>query len=545
MPVSITRRNLARVVVLALCAVGVWVSCAKEPLRVDRNRPPSTYLVGAPAESSSASYKIHLYWRGEDPDGYIAGFLWSWDDSTIAAFRFTTKTDSIFELQVNDSLALVQGTGQQQPGQTKNHTFYIRAVDNLGKADPGLARFNKRVYSASTEVPTVRFVGPLPSGRSVNPDTLCDHDPFKICWTGSDPDGYVKYYRWDVGVFSKGFSTDTCAVFNDPSDPTSTTLVNGVYTFTVTATDNAFSVSNPAVGGRTLFVVNHDPQTVILGTDASAAPGTTGAIPVGYYQAPFDSGSIASPVWYPFYETDGQTVTLGNPQDPWNRLRSPSSDQPATIPYRSKIYFNWHGFDDACDVPSGIAGYAAVLRGTRNGGDPYITGFRNFLCERAPGDSIFFTTNNPEDVGTACGFTELILDSLDAGRRIEFTVASRDLSGRADGIPAAFQFKVNFEPHVTGLTVADAPGTPPSKTFTWIGTDPEDGYTGEAVGSLDDILTQNYRAVPGQALQSVTIPEATFRGLAPSNPHKFTVRVKDRAGYLSPEAETVTFDISP
>lgn len=219
MPVFGTGKPLVRVVLPALCGLLALASCGKDPLRVDRNRPPQTYLVGAPAESSSASYRVHLYWRGEDPDGYITGFLWSWDDSTTGAFQFTTRTDSIFELDVNDSLDLVGGTGQQQPGQTKNHTFFIRAIDNLGKADPGLAIFNRRVIQASTEVPIVRFVGALPAAKPPLLDTLCDHTPFKICWSGSDPDGYVRYYRWDVGVFSSSFSTDTCAVFNDPNDP--------------------------------------------------------------------------------------------------------------------------------------------------------------------------------------------------------------------------------------------------------------------------------------------------------------------------------------
>lgn len=514
MPDSMTRRSLARVVVLALCCVGVLVSCAKDPLRVDRNRPPTTYLVAAPAESASASYRIHLYWRGEDPDGYVAGFLWSWDDSTISAFRYTTKTDSIFELEVNDSLQLVVGTGTQQPSQAKHHTFFIRAVDNLGKADPQLARFNRRIYNASTERPIVRFVGPLPSNRSANPDTICDHTPFKICWTGSDADGYVKYYRWDVGPFSKGFSSDTCAVFNDPNDPNSVSLVNGTYTFTVTAADNAFALSEPARGGRTLFIVNHDPETVIEGDAAG---------PLGYYKEPFLNGNLVADAWKPF--TQGQT-----------------------IPYRSAIYFNWHGFDDACDQPDGISSYTAVLReGTRDGGDPYITGFRNFLCVRAAtGDSIFFTSNKPEDVLGTCGFTDLVLDSLDAGRGMLFTVASKDLSGRSDGTPAAFQFNCNFAPTISDLAVADAPApnTPPSKVFTWDGQDTEDGPTGEALITLDDVSSRTITgAQRGDRVQSVTIRESEFRALAPSNPHKLAVKVRDRAGFYS-DALSITFDIS-
>ncbi|HYJ31844.1 MAG TPA: hypothetical protein VE326_01360 [Candidatus Binatia bacterium] len=474
-----------------------------------------TYLVGAPAESASASYKIHLYWRGEDPDGYVAGFLWSWDDSTISAFRYTTRTDSVFDLEVNDSLALVVGTGQQQPSQSKNHTFFIRAVDNLGKADPNLARFNRRVFNASTSKPVVRFVGPLPSNLTSAPDTICDHTPFTICWTGSDVDGYVKYYRWDVGVFSKGFSSDTCAVFNDPNDPRSVSLVNGTYTFTVVAADNAFALSDPATGGRTLFLVNHDPETVILGDSGG---------PLGYYQARFDNGNEVavsdSGPWIPFHQGD-------------------------TIPYRSTVYFDWKGFDDACDSPQGIAGFAATLReGTRDGGDPYITGFRDFLC-MANGDSVFFTSNAPQAVRTNCGFTALVLDSLDAGRNMLFTVAAKDLSGRSDGTPASFQFNCNRPPTVSDLTVADgpAPNSPRVKVFSFDGRDPEDGPTGEVLYTLDDIKSLSLKATTGQRIQSITIPESDFRALAPSNPHKLEIRVRDRAGFYS-DPISVTFDIS-
>jgi hypothetical protein len=508
-----TRRNLARLVVSVLCLVGALVSCAKDPLRVDRNRPPETYLVGAPAESAGASYKIHLYWRGEDPDGYISGFFWSWDDSTIGALRFTTKTDSTFELAVNDSATLFGG-GPQQPSQTKPHTFFIRAVDNLGKADPSFSIFSKRVYKATTDKPIVRFVGAIPSGAPI--DTLCDHQPFTICWTGSDTDGYVNYYRWDVGIFSSGLSADTCAVFNDSNDPESVTLISGVYTFTVTAVDNAFARSDPALGGRTLFVVNNDPDTKILG-----AGGGTGQ-PVGYYFQPFSYGvQVNETDPHPFFEGD-------------------------TVPFRSTVFWNWNAFDAACDDPQGIAGYAAVFRGTRNGGDPYITGYQYQLCNYPNGDPVYFTTNDPRIVSTVCGFPGLVLDSLDAGFNQIFNVSSRDNSGRSDGTPASFRFNCNFPPDAFDLQVSDDSVTvgttrQPAKKFTWVGLDREDGATRGAQFVLDGTST---RDLTNSSEQQVVIPESTFRLIASSNPHSFELRVRDRAGAYSDTTLTARFDIS-
>src|SRR5216117_1636071 len=152
-------RSLALVVFLSVLG-SFLLSCAKDPLRVDRNRPPQTFLVAAPVDTTVAplnySYRVHLYWRGEDADGYVVGFLWSWDDSSIGAFRFTSRTDSIFEVTVNDSTQLTGGTGTN-PGNAKAHSFFIRAVDNRGKADPSLTRFNARAFTAQTNPPTVFF----------------------------------------------------------------------------------------------------------------------------------------------------------------------------------------------------------------------------------------------------------------------------------------------------------------------------------------------------------------------------------------------------
>jgi hypothetical protein len=513
MPSSMTRRSLARLVVSILCLVVALVSCAKDPLRVDRNRPPETYLVGAPAESAGASYRIHLYWRGEDPDGYISGFYWSWDDSTIGALRFTTKTDSIFELAVNDSSALFGG-GTQQPGQTKPHTFFIRAVDNLGKADPTFSIFSKRVYKATTDKPVVRFVGAIPSGALQ--DTLCDGQPFKLCWTGSDADGYVNYYRWDVGIFSSGLSADTCAVFNDPNDPESVNLISGVYTFTVTAVDNAFSRSDPATGGRTQFVVNNDPDTEILPDPQSADPRAA-----GYYIQPFSNGQPAPPITHTFYEGD-------------------------TVPYRSTVWWNWTAQDEACDNPQGITGYAAFFLGGHNNFEPYTTGYQYHLCNSPDGDPIYFTTNNPAVVntpGVGCSFPTLVLDSLDVGHNQVFVVSARDNSGRADGSPASFRFSCNFPPTASNLTVQDTTSRgQPAKLFRWVGLDPEDGLTRAAQFVLDGTSRQD---LENSNEQQVIILESEFRLISSLGPHRLTVRVKDRAEAFSEPPLSIEFDISP
>jgi hypothetical protein len=171
MPLRRLVRSLAGVA-MSLTALLFFGSCAKDIVKLDRNHPPQTFIVAAPLDSSgispdaaTSSYRVHLYWRGEDSDGYVVGFLWEFDDSSLGNAHYTTKTDSVFNLLVNDSTVFDQ-SGETQPGTSKYHTFYIRAVDNQGKVDPGIAVFNHRTFLAQTIPPTVTFVGGLPSHRT-------------------------------------------------------------------------------------------------------------------------------------------------------------------------------------------------------------------------------------------------------------------------------------------------------------------------------------------------------------------------------------------
>ena len=501
MPAFDTWRSIARVVIAVVCTVGFMASCSKDPLQVDRNRPPQTYLVSAPAESASASYRIHLYWRGEDPDGYVAGFLWSWDDSSISAFRFTTKTDSIFELAVNDSATLVSGSSQTQPATTRPHTFYIRAVDNLGKADPSLEVFSRRIYNATTKKPVIRFVGAIPSGTGG--DTLRDGEPFKVCWTGSDEDGYVAYYRYDIGTISSPLSADTCATFNDSSDPESSPLGSGLYTLTVTAIDNAFALSDPGAG-KILLVVNHDPETWIE---------PRGAIPVGHYIQHY---------------LKGQPVNIVGTFAPGD-----------TVPFRSTVWWEWGGTDQDGGPDSCISGWSVGLfPGTRNGFDPYVIGFLNELSAGPP--PVRFKTNDPSVLGPL-GFIDQILDSLDAGVNMTLSVKSRDCSGRIDGTPASFQFNCNRPPVLTSVDFEKVMvGSVPSIRVYWTSEDIEDGFTQGAQVTLDGRDRTALEAYE----QQIIIPESRFIGLSPSNPHSVSVRVLDRAGIYSENTIGVVFDVT-
>lgn len=509
--------RLLAVVVLACVCGWIVISCAKNPVKVDRNRPPQTFLVAAPVDTSVAtipySYRIHLYWRGEDPDGYVVGFLWSWDDSSIGAFHYTTRTDSIFTLSVNDSAAIANGIGL--PQSSRAHTFYIRAVDNLGKEDPNLTIYNKRPFNAQTEVPRVFFVGSLvphvPPDFTI--DTLCDNQPFKICWAGRDPDGIVTGYRFDVGSYRSPISTDSCATFNDPNTPGSVALPSGIYTISVSAIDNANAVGT----GRYLFVVNHDPETWFLPKGA----------PQGFYFQPYIGGNL-------------------------NNDAKPVAFQPgATVPYRATVWFNWDGEDDSCENRTCLKGWSFTLQpGTHQDSQPYIIGFHDTLTVGPP--VVRFNTNDPGPLGQA-GFTNFILDSLDAGTNMIARVASQDCSQRPDGTPATFSFNCDFPPSVDSVMVTPVnavpfgadPGAPaePCQLISWQGQDPEDGLTMAADVKVDDTLTFQLRGKPDAPYQSIIIANRTFFAQSPGSTQSVKVKVFDRAGLPSTNEIRVEFQI--
>ena len=509
MPVPVTWRRMALATFASVAAASL-ISCEKTPLQVDRNRPPQTFLVSAPVDSSIAtlpySYRIHLFWRGEDSDGFVVGYQYSWDDSSIGAFRYTARTDSIFELLVNDSMATTGGV--TNPGTARAHRFFIRAVDNLGKPDPSFSIFNSRIFVAKTEAPTLEFVGAIPNlADSADIDTLCDASRFKICWTGSDVDGNVAKYRFDVGTYNSPLITDTCAVFNDPLDPNSVTLSSGLYTMTVSAVDNANAVGRKNVQ----FVVNRDPETWFLPKGA----------PIGHF------------IQHSLY---GQPVRIEGTFAPED-----------TVPYRSTVWWEWDGEDvgvNNCEANC-TSGWSIVLNpGSRNNNLQYLTGFLDTLTVGPP--LIRFKNNNPGPLGQA-GFTSLILDSLDQGANLIVRVATRDCSNRSDGSPAFFRFNCNFPPKLIGLTVQDTLANPdnlptgpePCKYVAWTTEDYEDGVTTGATVTADNVN----RIILFSGEQSLIIPNRTFLALGPPGAHSVAVRVRDRAGTQSENELLVEFNV--
>jgi hypothetical protein len=234
----------------------VLVGCERDnSVSVDRNRPPETYVTQGPEISNDPTdptdvfYRVHLYWRGEDPDGTVDGFRYAVDDTTDpGAWGFTTKTDSVFRFQAGEVGTL-------------EHLFLIRAVDNLGKQDPSPDTLRFESFTRST--PVVQFQNQLVAIQNLEGtsqglfpgDTVLVNSSVTFVWSGSDEDGEV------VGWQSIFGSEAPVQHARDDTMRTVRNLVSGRHEFVVRAVDDAGAVSDE--GGFFEFFANYDPFTVI------------------------------------------------------------------------------------------------------------------------------------------------------------------------------------------------------------------------------------------------------------------------------------------
>lgn len=262
--------------VLLLLAAVVWgltlPGCREQSSApVDRNKPPETILVGVPGDSTTGFYRQRLRWTGYDEDGTVVGYEWAITDSLpvgeTITYRYTTRTDSLFLLPVDESREIL------------GHRFYVRAIDNEGRRDPvpAFTFFTVR----DNAVPVAWFtmaeafgpageVRPLTStDQGVPRDSIPTGWGVRFAWTGTDndrviePDGGVVVVGRVVGYDYKLGPLEIDPILVGAKDTTrvyeAERLRSQTYEMRVRARDDAGLAGNdPAV--RT-FVWNLDPIT--------------------------------------------------------------------------------------------------------------------------------------------------------------------------------------------------------------------------------------------------------------------------------------------
>jgi hypothetical protein len=239
---------------LTLSAMLVLGGCRKqEEVFIDTNLAPDTHLTSAPATEEQANYRIHLFWDGTDPDGYVVGYYFAWDDTIASSWEYTGKTDSLFKAKIDTA------------GETRRHTFYVRAVDNEGKLDATPARIR---FDAWTALPVVSFLyrtgGPMDPDPEVNPsgvnptakDTVLMGTPCEFLWDGWDPDGQGAPIDFSFRLDSSPFSP-----YGGVTQTIVPNISSGTHFFYVKGKDETGAESFPK---NYKFVMNFDPDSKII-----------------------------------------------------------------------------------------------------------------------------------------------------------------------------------------------------------------------------------------------------------------------------------------
>lgn len=170
-----------RLFLFALLLLSV-AACQKTDFsgELNGNLPPRTFTVVDTIFRSGddrLTTTVAIQWWGDDPDGFITGYEFTFDDIITPATNwvFTTRLDSIF------LLAVPAGSD------TFDFSFNVRAVDNAGLRDPNPARVK---YPVKNSPPVVAFVyapnggNPLAGGNPV-----VSFPAVRYSWIGNDPDG--------------------------------------------------------------------------------------------------------------------------------------------------------------------------------------------------------------------------------------------------------------------------------------------------------------------------------------------------------------------
>jgi hypothetical protein len=173
--------KLSNNIVFAIIAViSVFIVSCEQEITGKRaaNQPPETFIFieSVDDDTLNAQQSVQrLYWDGRDPDGFVQGFLYSWEEApTESDWIFTTSQSELFPLEIT--------------GMDTTYTFRVRAVDNENLADPTPA---EQLLPIINSPPSVEWI--------VNtriPDTTFTVASF--AWAASDPDGdlTIDYFEY-------------------------------------------------------------------------------------------------------------------------------------------------------------------------------------------------------------------------------------------------------------------------------------------------------------------------------------------------------------
>lgn len=209
-----------------------------------RNLPPETGISLFPDSSIAPQpSRLNVSWWGDDPDGLVLGFYFSWDGDT---WTFTANNDSLFSLQIGavDTVFQFQVAAVDAEGNGNYDSQIIQYGINFGP-EPFIDKNSNGVYDSGEFYYDIGLIDPTPaslgfpiknSAPTINWNILTkiplqSYPVMSFGWNASDLDGDNTIDKINIA-------------FNDTTNPANiVTLNGGVRTVTLRTKD--FTLPNP------------------------------------------------------------------------------------------------------------------------------------------------------------------------------------------------------------------------------------------------------------------------------------------------------------
>ncbi|MFQ5707616.1 MAG: hypothetical protein ACE5HO_09225 [bacterium] len=165
------------IIPLALLLILTAFNCSNDITGTSANQPPNTHLSVFLADSTAAvdtsSSQLVLHWWGDDPDGLVIGFVYSFLGKPSLSDTVDSNGLKGFTTALTDTFNVPVGSNDT------TFTFYISAVDDDQAIDPTPA---SQAFPVRNSAPEIKFrLNSLPS------DTTFPVVTFS--WQGTDIDG--------------------------------------------------------------------------------------------------------------------------------------------------------------------------------------------------------------------------------------------------------------------------------------------------------------------------------------------------------------------
>ncbi len=250
------------------------------------NIPPETFIFVQSEDSLNPTQSVQtLFWDGRDPDGFVTGFYYTFEENPQADdWVFTTERSQTFPLVIT--------------GTDTVYLFQVKAVDNQGAEDPTPAR---QFFPIVNSPPEMSW-----SIGSAIPETTFTVASFS--WTASDPDGDSTIAKFEYSV------DDTSSWVEIPGDKRSLTLreadgiTEGDHALYIRAVDiaGARSATLRMPENPNAFWFARRPQGRYLLIDDYAVESNNSGFPDAYYQGLLDSLLATTGDQYSYWNIEEQ-----------------------------------------------------------------------------------------------------------------------------------------------------------------------------------------------------------------------------------------------